>query len=99
MEMPRYKVTLEFRVSVVIEPDGEGFHAYCPALKGLHVYGDTEEEAKRNVEDAASAYFESLIKHKDPIPVGVKVQEEVEEIGVKRSAQRHEEELTVACVI
>jgi len=56
------------RVRVVVEPDGEGFHAYCPALKGLHAPGATEAEALANAGDAALAYIESLIKHGDPIP-------------------------------
>jgi len=39
------------QVEMVIEPDENGFHVYCPALKGLHVGGDTEEEAIKNAED------------------------------------------------
>jgi predicted RNase H-like HicB family nuclease len=97
--MPRYKFSIEFRVSVIIEPDGDGFHAYCPALKGLHVYGDTEGEAMRNAGNAASAYFESLIKHGDPIPVGVDTKKQVEEITTSTLTKRHIEELTVACAI
>ena len=60
-----------FRVEIVVEPDDNGFHAYCPALKGLHTCGDTEEEALSNASDAAEAYLRSLIKHGDPIPVGM----------------------------
>jgi len=40
------------KVEIFIEPDGDGFHAYCPALKGLHTCGDTEEEALENAKDA-----------------------------------------------
>ena len=36
---------MRIKVSVVVEPDGEGFHAYCPAFKGLHIDGATEQEA------------------------------------------------------
>lgn len=98
--MPRYKVTLEFRVGVVVEPDGDGFHAFCPALKGLHVSGDTSEEALQNAGDAASVYLESSIKHKDPIPIGVSMEKQVEEIPVSKSIHnRHTEDLTVACAI
>ena len=60
------------QVEMIIEPDKPGFHVYCPALKGLHVGGDTEEEAIKNAEDAAIAYLESFIKHNDPLPLGVK---------------------------
>ena len=72
------KPAIEFEISVVIEPDEGGFHAYCPALKGLHTCGDTEEEALENAKDAAIAYLQSLIKHGDPIPVGIVVDKEKE---------------------
>lgn len=63
------KAKVEFKVDIVVEPDGEMFHAYCPALKGLHVDGATEEEAVRNAVEAAEAYLESLIRHNEPIPI------------------------------
>ena len=66
-----------FKIQVIIEPDEAGFHAYCPALKGLHTYGETEEEALENARNAAIAYLRSLIKHNDPIPVGIIVHEEI----------------------
>jgi len=62
---------IQFAINIIVEPDEDGFHAFCPALKGLHVGGDTEAEAIRNATDAAIIYLESLIKHGDPIPVGV----------------------------
>jgi predicted RNase H-like HicB family nuclease len=70
-DTPSDKPTIGFRVEVVIEPDANGYHAYCPALKGVHIYGITEEEALRNAGDAASAYLHSLIKRGEPIPPGV----------------------------
>jgi len=39
---------LRLQITVVIEPDGDSFHAYCPAFKGLHVDGANEKEALRN---------------------------------------------------
>ena len=67
-------------LEIVIEPDDIGFHAYCPALKGVHTCGDTEEEALRNVKDAAIAYLESSIKHHDPIPVGIVMRKDIGDI-------------------
>lgn len=61
---------LRLRVSVVIEPDGDGYHAYCPALKGLHAAGETEDEAVEGARAAAVAYLESMVAHGEPIPVG-----------------------------
>ena len=62
---------IDFTIQVIVEPDEGGFHAYCPALKGLHTGGDTEEEALQNARDAAIAYLRSLLKHGEPIPVGI----------------------------
>lgn len=61
----------KFKVQIIIEPDGTGFHAYCPALKGLHAPGDTKEESLENAKEAVIAYLQSLVKHGDPIPVGI----------------------------
>ncbi len=70
-DMHSEKPTISYRVEVVIEPDETGFHAYCPALEEVHIYGDTEEEVLRNAGDAASAYLRSLMKRGEPIPPGV----------------------------
>jgi len=61
---------LTFRVTVVVEPDGEEFHAYCPGLKGLHMPGATVEEAVENARIAAQLFFECMIEYGDPIPIG-----------------------------
>jgi predicted RNase H-like HicB family nuclease len=60
-----------FTLDVFVEPDDDGFYAYCPALEGLHVGGDTLDEAVKNAVDAATAYIRSLIKHGDPIPLRI----------------------------
>jgi predicted RNase H-like HicB family nuclease len=59
-----------FKVRVMVEKDEGSYHAFCPDLKGLHVDGDTPEEAFAVAKDAVAAYIESLIRHGDPIPVG-----------------------------
>lgn len=74
---------LQLLVSVVVEPDDNNtFHAYAPALKGLHVDGSTEEEALQNATQAILVYLESLARSGDPLPVGqnLTVDEEVPEI-------------------
>lgn len=57
-----------FAIKVVIEKDGEGYHAYCPSLKGLHVGGQTKSEAIKNVNDAVVLYVESMLKNGEDIP-------------------------------
>ena len=58
-------------IEVCIEDDDPGYHAYCPALKGLHTWGATKEAARENVISAVQAYMISLSKHGDPLPVGI----------------------------
>jgi predicted RNase H-like HicB family nuclease len=67
---PKTNLTLNLKITVVIEPDDNRFHAYCPALKGLHVDGDTEEDALKNASDAIVVYLDSLARHNDPLPIG-----------------------------
>jgi len=95
------KRIIEFRVEVIVEPDDDGFHAYCPALKGLHTCGDTKEEALRNAGDAAVAYLQSSMKHGDSIPVGILMREEVGEASpiTVDNASCYTEDLKVACAI
>lgn len=61
-------IVVKFKVCV--EEDDGGFHAYCPAFKGLHVGGDTVEEAVDNARLAAEMYLQSLFRHGDPLPIG-----------------------------
>lgn len=72
---------LTFKVMVKVEQDDGEFHAFCPALKGLHAGGATEDEAIENVKLAAMDYVSSLMRHGDPLPVGIGV--EVERAAVK----------------
>ena len=64
-------------VLVITEEDGNGFHAFAPAFKGLHVGGSTQNEALENAKEAICVYIESLTMHHDPLPVGpyLKVQD------------------------
>lgn len=70
------KKKLKLEIPVIIEPDGDGFHGYTPALKGVHVYGDTKDEVKELMMDALSAYIESIIKHGESIPIHIIVDED-----------------------
>lgn len=95
--MPAMSLPIEFKVQVIIEPDETGFHAYCPALKGLHTSGDTEKEALENAKDAVIAYLKSLIKHGDPIPIGGEVRKGIKERVplFKNHIKRHTEDLVL----
>ena len=49
-----------YTFKVVVEPDEDRWHAYCPALlrKGGATWGYTEEEALKNIQEALELYFE-----------------------------------------
>jgi predicted RNase H-like HicB family nuclease len=70
MEGQQHQRRLRLEFTVIIEKDGESFHAFCPALKGLHVDGSTEQEALENAVRAAHVYVDSLVRHGDPLPIG-----------------------------
>lgn len=70
MRAPRAKPGLTLKITVVIEPDGDAYHAYCPALEGLHVDGRTVEEAYRNAGEAARVYLASIARHGEELPIG-----------------------------
>jgi len=54
--------------TVVIEPDEGAFHAYVPALPGCHSFGDTVEEAQKNIAEAIALHIESMQEDGEPIP-------------------------------
>jgi predicted RNase H-like HicB family nuclease len=61
-----------FRVIVAQDtaPDGtRAFHTSCPALKGCHTWGHTEEEALANLREAIELYVDDLREAGEPVPV------------------------------
>ena len=47
---------MKFRI--IIEPDGNGFHAKVPVLPGCGTWGKTKEEALANIREAIELYLE-----------------------------------------
>ena len=45
---------------IIIEPDGEEYHGYVPALSGCHTHGRTIEETRLHLRDAIRLYIEHL---------------------------------------
>lgn len=62
-------MTINFEVHLIVEKDKHGFLAYCPGLKGLAVEGETEKEVLDNFCSAFISYMQSVLKHKDPLPI------------------------------
>jgi len=63
------ETTLKIKITVFIEKDEDGFIAHCPELKGLIADGDSEDKVLENFAHASHAYFMSLLKHDDPLPM------------------------------
>ena len=61
--------TYQFRV--VIEPDEDGWIAFCPTLvgQGAATGGDTREEALKNIQEVLQMTLESMLFHGETIPV------------------------------
>ena len=60
--------TYNFRI--VVEPDGERWHAYCPALvgQGAATWGHTQLEALKNIQEVVQMVVESLMEHGEALP-------------------------------
>ena len=56
------------RYPIVIEETGTGYSAYSPDVSGCVAVGDTEEETRRNFQDALGAHFEAMREVGEPIP-------------------------------
>lgn len=62
--------TYVFRV--VVEPDDDRWHAYCPALlqQGGATWGYSKEEALKHIDEVVHMVVQSLIEHGEPVPEG-----------------------------
>ena len=62
--------TYAFRV--VVEPDEDKWHAYCPVLleKGAATWGDTEEEAFHNIQEVVQMVVDELVRDGEKVPLG-----------------------------
>ncbi len=58
-----------YRLSVVIEKDVDGYFAFCPELQGCYTQGDSYEEALENIKDAIRLHLEDRIKDGEAIPM------------------------------
>ncbi|KAF5435028.1 putative nuclease of the RNAse H fold, HicB family [Candidatus Methanophagaceae archaeon] len=58
-----------YRLSVVIEKDVEGYFAFCPELQGCYTQGDSYEEALENIKDAIRLHLEDRIEEGEAIPM------------------------------
>lgn len=48
---------MKFRVVLEYDPEARAYSAVCPELPGCASAGDTEDEARRNIEEAIRLYL------------------------------------------
>ena len=53
----RYTASMKFRVVLEYDPEVESYSAVCPELPGCASAGETEEEARRGIEEAIRLYL------------------------------------------
>ncbi len=53
---------MSYRVNIVFSRDKDGYYVFCPELPGCQSQGDTFEEARENIQEAAELYLETMSK-------------------------------------
>lgn len=66
-EKGRLEMSLK-RYPLVIEPTSTGYSAFSPDVAGCAAAGDTEEETRRNFQDALESHFEMMREIGEPVP-------------------------------
>lgn len=67
-----------YTYKIVIEPDDKGYHGFVPLLKGVHTWGKTIEETKKNLKEAIRCHLEGLLKDKVKLPRQEETMESIE---------------------
>jgi predicted RNase H-like HicB family nuclease len=62
-----------YTYSVVVEPDEDAWHAYCPALQGYGAatWGRTRAEALRHIREVVEMVVAELIEDGEAVPADV----------------------------
>jgi predicted RNase H-like HicB family nuclease len=62
------KTAIPYQITVRWSVQDTSYEASVPALRGCLAFGDTPEEAAREVTIAAELWLEAAIKHGKPVP-------------------------------
>lgn len=69
---PRLVDMKNYRFSVLVEHDKDGYFAFCPELQGCYSQGNTYEEALENIKDAIQLHLEDRVAEREEIPEPIK---------------------------
>jgi predicted RNase H-like HicB family nuclease len=66
-----------YTFTVVVEPDEDAWHAYCPAVQryGAATWGSSREEALRHIRQVVEMVVAELIEEGEQLPADVDVRE------------------------
>ena len=59
--------TVVRQFEILMEPDEDGFHVWCPALRGCHSWGATKDEARTMIREAIELWLEAADPVENPI--------------------------------
>lgn len=80
----------QYTFRVIIEPEKpRGYHGFVPLLQGVHTYGGTLQEVKKNIKEAIRCHIQGLLKDKEAVPQ--------EEEAFELIQSFSEKELAISC--
>lgn len=88
-----------FKVGYVVKPDDERYVAHCPQLDGCFTWGYTFEEAEDNIRKLIPQFLGVLIRHGDPIPLGIVEAHSHREKGKPAEAVTFSDNFAVPCSV
>ena len=74
----------EYCVTIIVEPDGEGYYAHCPGLPEVFGCGDTKEEALKSAQDGILSVLRTKNRLGDSIKEGAYLKK------LETPSQKHE---------
>ena len=73
---------VNYRFSVVVEKDDDGYFASCNELQGCYTQGETYEEVIDNIKDAITLHVEDRVESGEEIPQPLNVSLTMMELAV-----------------
>lgn len=75
---------MTYNFNVVVEPDGDRWHAYCPAFvaAGAATWGSTRGEALGNIQDVVRMIVEIMVEDGEPLPTAPPDQVSIQRVTV-----------------
>ena len=71
--MIRWKHMKNYKFSIIVEKDADGYFVSCPEIQGCYSQGETYEEALDNIQDAIKLHLKDMIAEKELMPASQSV--------------------------